>query len=105
MKDLVIKKAKKNGKKVFTKRRGNDIINKDYNPFKVNLIYERRDGLLMKKIEIEKMNNNLNLKQFIYERIVKNANLFSGSEMKIINSNESLIEKIYLIGILDNIKN
>lgn len=105
MKDLVIKKAKKNEEKVFTKKRGNDIINKDYNPFKVNLIYERRDVLFMKKTEEEKINNNLNLKQFIDERIEKNTNLFSESEMKIINSNESLIEKVYLIGILDNIKN
>lgn len=59
----------------------------------------------MKETEIGKINENLDLKEFIYERIEKNTNLFSDSEMTIINNNRSLMEKIYLIGILDNVKN
>lgn len=59
----------------------------------------------MKEIEIGEINENLDLKEFIYGRIEKNASLFSDSEMTIINNNRSLMEKIYLIGILDNVKN
>lgn len=105
MKDVVINELKENEGKVFTKKIGNDIIKKDYNPFEVNLIYKRRDGLCMKEIEIGEINENLDLKEFIYGRIEKNASLFSDSEMTIINNNRSLMEKIYLIGILDNVKN
>ena len=105
MKDVVSKNLKENGRKVFTKKRGNSKINKNYNPFEVNLIYKRRDGLCMEEIEIGEINQNLHLKEFIYERIEINANLFSDSEMTIINNNRSLMEKIYLIGILDNVKN
>jgi len=43
-------KKKKLEEKVFTKKKGNDIISKDYNPFEVNCkIYERRSELHMKK--------------------------------------------------------
>lgn len=58
----------------------------------------------MKEIEIREINQNLDLKEFIYERIETNANLFSDSEMTIINNNRSLMQKIYFIGILDNVK-
>ncbi len=53
-------KLKENEGKVFTKKRGNDIIKKDYNPSEVNLIYKRRDGLCMKETEIGEINENLN---------------------------------------------
>lgn len=47
MNDAVSKELKKDGKKVFTKKRVNSKINKNYTPFRVNreLIYKRRDGL------------------------------------------------------------
>ena len=45
------------------------------------------------------------MEELIKERIKTNENLFTEEELKIINSNDILIEKIYLLGILDNIKN
>lgn len=53
MKDVV--KVKKEEKKVFTNLKGNDTIKKNHNPFKVNYkIYQRRDGLYMNNIELNK---------------------------------------------------
>ena len=100
MKDL-------NSKKVFTKKKIKDIIKKDYNPFKVDykIIYKRGSRLYnMEDIVLEEK-NKLNLKTFVNERIVKNANLFSEKELSIIKNNITLIEKIYILGILDNMYN
>ncbi len=55
----------------------------------------------MKNKELE--NNDLNLKKIMNMRILKNANLFSEEEMLIIKNNSTLIQKIYMLGILDNI--
>lgn len=51
-----IRKHKKYCKKVFTKKKMNDTIRKDYNPLKVNeKFYERGSGLYnMKEIVLEK---------------------------------------------------
>ena len=65
MKDLVSEELKENEGKVFTKKIGNDIIKKDYNPFEVNSkIYKRRSELFMEEMikgEIEKELNQMNL--------------------------------------------
>ena len=55
MKKVVLtKENKKDEKKVFTKKKGKDIIKKNCHPFKVNRkIYKRRDGLYMKDIELK----------------------------------------------------
>ncbi len=104
MKNEVLKKVKKYRGKVFTKKKVSNKIRKNYNPLKVNnkLFHKRRDGLPnMKNKESE--NNDLNLKKIMNMRILKNANLFSEEEMLIIKNNSTLIQKIYMLGILDNI--
>lgn len=94
-------KKKKLEEKVFTKKKGNDIISKDYNPFEVNCkIYERRSEL--QKMEKE---NKLNLEKFINQRIMDNTYLFSDEELTNIRNNNVLIQKIYILGMLDTIKN
>lgn len=42
------------------------------------------------------------IEEILKERIEENEELFSGEELKIIKDNVNIIEKIYLIGILDN---
>lgn len=60
MKDVVLKE---NDGKVFTKKEGNDIIKKDYNPFEVDYkIYKRRDGLYMKNIVLGEIREELDWK-------------------------------------------
>ncbi len=54
MKDVISKELKENEGKVFTKKKGNSKINKNYTPFEVNreLIYKRRDGFYNMKNEL-----------------------------------------------------
>ena len=85
-----VRKVKKDEEKVFTKRKGKDIIKKNYNPFKVNvrLIYKRRDGLYyMEKEILKEIKRDMNFK----ERIVININkktfikVFNKARIGIIN--------------------
>jgi len=104
-----IKKGKKFFKtrqgEVFTKKKINSTIKKDYNPFKVNYkIYKRRDGLYnMEDVVLEKNKRKLNIKELINERMKENTNLFSEGELTIIKNNGALIEKVYILGMLDNL--
>lgn len=54
MKKKILKKFKKFDVKVFTNRRINSIISKNYNPFEVNfkICNRREDDSLMKKNEV-----------------------------------------------------
>ena len=88
-------------KNVFTKKQSRDIIKKDYNPLKVNYkIYERGSELFNMEKENKK---KISLEGFTQERIMQNANLFSNEELTIIKNNSILMEKIYILGVLDNI--
>lgn len=103
MEDLVLKKVKKNGKKVFTKKKVSDTLKKNYNPLKVNYkIYKRGSEVHKMENVVLERKNELNLKMLVNERIIKNANLFSEEELSIIKDNSNLIEKLYLLGMLDN---
>ena len=96
---------RKNGKKVFTNNKKNNIIKTIYNPLKVNCkIYKRGSGLFMKETnEVLEDKNKLNLKEFTNKRIMENVNLFSKEELTILRNNKTLIEKIYIWGLLDGI--
>lgn len=93
VKDVVQEGSKENekeGRKVFTRRITNDIINKDYNPLKVNyrLIYNRRDGLYKMKNEIlNEIKKDLNLKERIIVQINKKTFLkvFNKTRIETIN--------------------
>lgn len=43
-----------------------------------------------------------NVEKLVKERIKENEKLFTGEELKVIKDNANIIEKVYLIGILDN---
>ena len=59
-----MKNVAKKEKKVFTKKKGKDIIKKDYNPLKANYkICEERDGLYMKKILLKEIRKEIDLKE------------------------------------------
>ena len=112
MKKVILRRVREEKKffekkqeKVFTKKKVNSTIKKDYNPFEVNYkIYQRRDGLYnMQDVVLEKNKKELNIKELIDERMMKNANLFSEGELTIIKSNGALIEKVYILGMLDNL--
>jgi len=61
MKDVVLNEE--NMKKVFTKKKGKDIMKKNYNPLKVNYkIYERGSELLNMKREVLKIAKTLSKK-------------------------------------------
>ena len=45
----------------------------------------------------------LELKEFINKRVLNNINLFSKEELSIIKENDTLVEKLYMLGFLDNI--
>lgn len=75
MKKIILKGFKKRKKifkrkkeKVFTKRKVNSTIKKDYNPFEVNKkIYKRRDGLYMpKNKELSEIMKELNFIERIF---------------------------------------
>lgn len=62
MKKKILEKVKKREQKVFTKKKGSDIITKDYNPFEVNCkIYERRSWLHMKNTKFSEKKEFINL--------------------------------------------
>lgn len=76
MKDVLSNEVSKyTTKKIFTKEAKNTIINKKYNPLKVNykLIYER-EGLYVKKTKdvlLKEINKELNWKEKIVIKIFK----------------------------------
>lgn len=72
MKDVVSKNLKENGRKVFTKKRGNSKINKNYNPFEVNCkIYKRRSGLYMNNVVLNKAKKELCNEYNVKEKVVE----------------------------------
>ncbi len=91
MKNQVLKSDKKFTKvseKLFTKKKENDTIRKDYNPLKVNYkIYRRGSGLYKMKGKVWKEKNKLNLKEFTIERIKTNTNLFTEEELTLVKNN------------------
>lgn len=46
-------------------------------------------------------NEVMKFERMIEERLEENINLFNGEEITIIKNNSDLVEKIYLLGILD----
>ena len=70
MKNQVLKSDKKFTKvseKLFTKKKENDTIRKDYNPLKVNYkIYRRGSGLYMKDGHLKELRKELNWKERIF---------------------------------------
>ncbi len=50
----------------------------------------------------EVLNEIMDTKKFIKERINKNKNLFSIEELNFLNNNAILIEKIYFLGVIDS---
>ena len=92
-----MKDVEKFKKKLFTKNKAKDIINKNYNPLKVNykIIYER-DGLYMKN-EISKIAKRLskihNQKEGLMLQMMKKCNEM-GYNMK---NTEDVINQYYLI--------
>lgn len=71
MKDVVLKEENK--RKVFTKKRGNNIIEEKYNLFKKDCgnFYER-EGLYMDNIILSEIKKNLNWKEkFIVHKFKK----------------------------------
>lgn len=44
----------------------------------------------------------MNIKEFVRKRINENKHLFEKEELKVIENNENLIEKIYLLGVMDS---
>ena len=99
-----MKDVEKFKKKLFTKNKAKDIINKDYNLFKVNWeIYKRKgEKYIMEDNSLENK-CELNLRRLAQKRIIKNANLFSEEELSIIKDNNILAEKLYILGNLDSI--
>ena len=53
----------------------------------------------MENNEVE--NELMKFERMIEERLEENINLFNGEEITIIKNNSDLVEKIYLLGILD----
>lgn len=96
-----MKNVVKNEKKVFTKNEVKDIMKKNYNLSKIKVFLRKRG----EKMKVEVLEKELNLKEIVNERITKNANLFSKEELSIIKNNSTLTEKIYILGILDNMDN
>lgn len=44
----------------------------------------------------------MEIKEFVQQRINENKNLFEQKELEIIENNENLIKKIYLLGGMDS---
>ncbi len=71
MKDLEIeRKHKENEQKVFTKSRIIDIINKDYNPLKVNyknkIIYERDECYNMEYLMLKEFKRDFSFRERLF---------------------------------------
>ncbi len=83
------KKSKKEGGKLFTKKKSNNTIRKNYNPFEVNYkIYKRRDGSYnMDKMILEEIKKDLNFKERIIVHINKKTfiKVFNKTRLEIIN--------------------
>lgn len=75
MKNVVLNKKEQNNEKVLKK----EIINTN---------------------ELQKI-KNIGLKEIIEKRVYENTNLFTIEELTIIKSNSILIEKLYLLGLID----
>lgn len=71
MKNVVWRNLEENKRKVFTKKRINSKINKNYTPFRVNreLIYKRRDGLY--NMENVVLRETMFIKEERYQQIKK----------------------------------
>lgn len=46
-------------------------------------------------------NEGMNIEKIVERRLKDNINLFNSEEINIIKNNKNLMEKIYLLGILD----
>lgn len=57
----------------------------------------------MEKVEEKNVikNKAMNLEKIIKERVDENINLFNNGEIDLIKNNKRLVEKIYLLGMLD----
>lgn len=104
MKNVLARKVEKCSKKLFTKKNTKGIIKKNYNPSEVNWkIYKRKGEKYIMEDKILESKCKLNLRKLAHERIIKNANVFSEKELSIIKNNSILVEKLYILGILDSI--
>lgn len=90
------KENNENIKKEFTKRIGSNIIEKDYNPSKVNykIIYKRRDGLYVKgevlKV-VKRISKKYNKKEKLIFKMIEECKSL-GYDMQ---KTEELIEEFY----------
>ena len=50
---------------------------------------------------VEEKNEKINLERILEERIINNKDMFTEIELKYMKNNIKLINKIYLLGILD----
>lgn len=84
-----VAEVEKNERKVFTEKKGNSRIRKNYNPLKVNCkIYRRRDGLYkMKKVKLNEAKKEISSKYGIKEKVV--AILFEKCKKENYTINES----------------
>ena len=49
------------------------------------------------------LNKKINVESFVSERLKENKDLFTEEELKIIKGNNLLAEKIYILGMFDNV--
>lgn len=76
---------------------------------------EEKDVVLNKKINVESFvcekdekvftekEKNSMIKEIVDKRLIENKNIFTSEELEVINKNELLIKKVYLLAILDSI--
>lgn len=91
MKKVVVKRIKKSKRKLFTKKKGKDIINRNYNPLKVNCkIYKRGSGLYnnMEDKILKEIKKDLNLKERIIVSINKKTFLKVFNKTRIETTNK-----------------
>lgn len=55
----------------------------------------------MKNVVLKEKGEILNLKEVVGKRICTNKKVFSAEELTFIKSNSILIEKVYLLGLID----
>lgn len=87
-------KNQKNDKKVFTKKKGKDIISSDYNPLKVNYrkIYQKGSELHMEDKELEiarRLSKKYNEKEMVFLTMIKKCKRFGYN----IEESEALIKE------------
>lgn len=56
----------------------------------------------MKKEDVV-LNKKINVESFVSERLKENKDLFTEEELKIIKGNNLLAEKVYILGMFDNV--